>query len=106
MSDKTERVGVNEALFREVNERIDQLQGDLAVASTFDIVCECGTAACTERFRITRDEYRALREDARLFAVVRGHEQPDIERTVAERDAYLVVEKTDPEAVEAAEETA
>jgi hypothetical protein len=97
---------MNEALFREVNERIDQLQADLGSVNTFAIVCECGSAACTERFSITHDEYRALRENVRRFAVVPGHERPDVERTVERRTAYFVVEKTDPDAVEAAEQTA
>ena len=106
MSDQGERVGLNEALFREVNERIEGLQSDFGLTGTFEIVCECGTAACTERFAITREDYRALRENPRRFAVVPGHEMPELERTVAEGTAYLVVEKTDPDAVEAAEETA
>ncbi len=106
MSDRTERLGVNEALFREVNERIDRLQGDLAIVDAFDIVCECGVATCTERFSITTDEYRALRADVHQFAVVPGHERPEIERTVARHADYLVVVKTDPDAAEAAEETA
>ena len=100
------RIGQNEALFREVNERIEGLQSNLGIAGTFYVVCECGTAACTERFAITRADYLALRDDRRRFAVVPGHQAPEVERTVAERDGYLVVEKTDPEAVEAAEETA
>jgi hypothetical protein len=97
---------MNEALFREVNERIDQLQGDLGTVSSFEIVCECGVATCTERFSITNDEYRKVRADDLQFAVVPGHEQPDIERTVARHADYLVVLKTDPDAAEAAEETA
>jgi hypothetical protein len=106
VSDQTARIGLNEALFREVNERIDQLQGDLDSVDTFFIVCECGTAACTERFGITQDEYRTLRENDRRFAVVPGHERPDVERTVATHADYLVVEKTDPDAAEVAEKTA
>jgi hypothetical protein len=106
MSDRTERIGVNEALFREVNERIGRLQVDLGSPSTFDIVCECGMANCTERFQITSDEYRSLREDVHWFAVVPGHERPDLERIIERHAAYLVVEKTDPDAAEIAEETA
>jgi hypothetical protein len=100
------RIGQNEALFREVNERIEGLQNSLGVGGTFYVVCECGTAACTERFAITRADYLALRDDPRRFAVVPGHQAPEVERTVAERAGYLVVEKTDPEAVEAAEKDA
>jgi hypothetical protein len=106
MSDRTERIGVNEALFREVNERIEQLQVDAGVVNTFTIVCECGTLDCTERFLITSDEYRGLREDVHRFAVVPGHERPELERAVERRAAYTVVEKTDPDAAKAAEETA
>ena len=106
MSERTERIGRNEGLFREVNERIDQLQAGQDEPNTFEIVCECGRASCTERFPITHEEYRALREDVHLFAVVPGHERPDLERTIARWEHYLVVEKTDPDAAEAAEETA
>ena len=76
---------MNEALFREVNERIDKLHDDLGSGDNFEIVCECGAASCTERFAITNEAYRFLREDDRRFAVIPGHEQPDVERTVAAR---------------------
>ena len=97
---------MNEALFREVNERIDQLQDELGGGSSFEIVCECGNADCIERFPITDEAYESLRRDVHRFAVVPGHQLPDIERTVETHDAYLVVEKTDPDAARAAEETA
>ena len=97
---------MNEALFREVNERIDKLHDDLGSSGDFEIVCECGAASCTERFAITNDAYSYLREDVHRFAVIPGHERPDVERTVAERTGYLVVEKTDPDAAKAAEEMA
>jgi len=106
VSDRTERIGVNEALFREVNERIERLQADVESVDTFEIVCECGTADCTERFMITSDAYRALRSDVHRFAVVPGHERPELERTIERKADYLVVEKTDPDAADAAEEMA
>jgi hypothetical protein len=106
VSDRSERLGINEALFREVNERIDQLHGDLGGEDSFEIVCECGSAGCIERFLIMNDEYSVLRADVHRFAVVPGHERPEIERTIATHSSYLVVEKTDPDAAEAAEEMA
>jgi hypothetical protein len=106
VSDRSERIGMNEALFREVNERIEQLQTDAAGANTFKIVCECGALDCTERFLITSAEYHALRQDVHRFAIVPGHERPELERTIDEREGYNVVEKTDPDAAKAAEETA
>lgn len=106
MSDSSARIGVNEGLFREVNESIEQLHEELGPATAFEIVCECGRADCTERFSITVGEYRSVREDDRQFAVVPGHEKPEVERIVERHEGYLVVEKTDPDAAEAAEETA
>ena len=106
MRDRGTQVGVNEALFREVNERIDDLQGAIGRPETFEIVCECGDASCVERFRITAPEYDALRRDVHRFAVVPGHEVPGIERAVERHASYVVVEKTDPEAAEAAEKLA
>ena len=106
MSDRGARVGVNESLFREVNERIEDLQEQLGQAQSFDIVCECGDGQCMERFAITHGAYETLRSDDRRFAVVPGHELPELERTVERHERYLVVEKTDPDAVEAAENMA
>ena len=106
MSDRSERVGVNEALFREVNDRIDDLQENLGQARSFEIVCECGDASCVERFTITAPEYHALRRDVHRFAVLPGHVKPEIERAVERHPMYVVVEKTDPDAAQAAEEMA
>jgi hypothetical protein len=106
VSERGERVGVNEALFREVNDRIDDLQESLGHGASFEIVCECGDASCVERFAITSQEYDALRRDVHRFAVVPGHEIPEIERAVERHELYVVVEKTDPDAAEAAEEMA
>ena len=97
---------MNEALFREVNEHIEKLQDDLGAPSTFAIVCECGRTDCMERFPITNDEYRELRSGDLQFAVIPGHELPEVERIIATRDGYIVVVKTDPDAAEAAEKTA
>jgi hypothetical protein len=106
LSSQSERIGANEALFREVNERIDQLHDELGGASSFEIVCECGDASCIDRFVIANTDYQDLRRDVHRFAVVPGHERPDVERVVETRRAYLVVVKTDPDAARAAEEMA
>jgi len=106
VSDHTERIGMNEALFREVNEQIEKLQDDLGAPGTFAIVCECGRTDCMERFPITNEGYRELRSDGLQFAVIPGHELLEVEKVIATRDAYIIVVKTDPDAAAAAEETA
>jgi len=106
LSSQGERIGTNEALFREVNERIDQLHDELGGAKAFEIVCECGDSSCVERFTITSVDYEELRRDVHRFAVVPGHERPGIEQVVEKRKDYFVVEKTDRDAQRAAEELA
>jgi hypothetical protein len=95
MSSREERIALNEAAFREVNERIEDL------AETFDLktqpldfVCECGDAECMERLTMTRAEYEQLRSDAHQFAVHPGHEYPEVESVIARRKGYDVVVKS------------
>jgi hypothetical protein len=95
---REERVARNETLFREVNERIKQVNVALAIAEATDFLCECGDESCTLPISLTLAEYEAVRAEATHFAVVPGHVVPDIERVVAQNDRYLVVEKTDPDA--------
>jgi hypothetical protein len=48
------------------------------------------------------DSYRELREDPTLFAIVPGHELPDVEDVVEERDAYSIVRKHEGDPAEIA----
>jgi hypothetical protein len=94
MGAREERIGLNEAVFREVNERIENLAETFDLASEqLDLVCECGSADCVERVTMTHPEYDELRSDSQHFAVYPGHEIPDVERVVEQRKGYHVVEK-------------
>jgi hypothetical protein len=91
---REDRIGLNEAVFREVNERIEGLAETFDLMSApLDLVCECGEATCVERITMSHPEYEQLRSDAHLFAVYPGHEVPDIERVVDRQKSYYVVEK-------------
>lgn len=89
--DRTERIGRNEALFRQVNESI------LNVAPVdeplFEVVCECGATTCAEQFEIPVGEYESVRADPALFVLVRGHQAPDVEDVVEDEGTFLVVRK-------------
>jgi hypothetical protein len=99
------RLGANEALFREVNERVAEVAEQFIAGETpVNFNCECADRACAEQIPMTVGEYEALRKVETRFAVVPGHEVPDIERVVERHQAYLVVEKQDPEAKEVARE--
>jgi len=91
------RVGRNEALFREVNERIEELAvfHDFG-ASRFELVCECANLECAAVIDMTVSEYEAVRADGRRFLVApaESHVVADVERIVERFDRYWVVEKT------------
>lgn len=52
---------------------------------------------------MTIDEYRAVRSDPRTFAIVDGHEEPDVEHVVERTDRYTVVRKDPGEPARLAE---
>ena len=91
--DREQRLAENEVLFREVNERIEELQSGAWGASEIDFMCECADASCTSVLTLTHVEYEELRSNSRRFAVLPGHEVEDVERVVETHPRYLVVEK-------------
>ncbi len=94
MDEHDRRVGINETLFREVNERVRELEEGFGTPSgPLYFVCECGDAECTERIALTKQEYEDVRARGNHFALVPGHQIPQVERVVGETERYLVVEK-------------
>jgi hypothetical protein len=94
----------NEALFREVNERIED------VGTTFvpddqpmEFLCECDDRDCVEKVSATRAEYEAIRAVGTHFVVLPGHEDPGVEHVVHQTERFLVVEKVGEAAHEAEE---
>jgi hypothetical protein len=111
MDGRSERQARNEALFRSVNERIEELvdqtlEHHTEGASVWDFVCECHDRDCAERIPLTRTEYEAIRSDGRHFVVAPSPEHVDtsIESVVDMSTRYWVVEKIG-EPGEYAEET-
>jgi len=90
-------------MFRSVNERVEEVVQP-GPSEEIDFLCECGDAECTEKITLTRSEYEQVRSDAIQFAVVSGHEIPEIEQIVHRTDRFLVVSKH-PEEASIAEET-
>jgi hypothetical protein len=94
MASREERIGRNEAMFRQVNEQIEGLNETFAsLTDRMIIVCECGNADCIEQIEIGRSQYESLRSDPALFAVKPTHIAPDVEDVVAKREGYDVVAK-------------
>jgi hypothetical protein len=90
-SDSRER---NEALFREVNERIEDVSSAVAPdEQLMEFLCECDDTECAEKINASRAEYEAVRAVATHFIVAPGHEDPEIERVARRTERFLVVEK-------------
>jgi len=94
ISERERKVGLNEALFREVNERIERVSDALQIASErLGILCECGDISCMEQLEVPQAEFERIRQDATLFFVRNGHEDREAEDIVEHHDHYDVVRK-------------
>ncbi len=80
----------NQALIREVNERIEQLAEDAAHP---EFLCECVNTGCIETISLSIAEYESIRSSPVRFPVKPGHEFPDFERVVETNGHYAIVEK-------------
>jgi hypothetical protein len=106
MEERERRLGLNEAMFREVNERVEDINQTFAsVTGTFDIFCECGDMACTERITVPVDIYERVRGESTHFLLRAGHEDPTVESVVETFEVFVIVEKEGVEVERVAEET-
>ena len=95
----------NEALVREVNEKIERLDqateesGFADQEMAFEFLCECGQGgddegvACEERVEMTLHEYEDVRTQDDRFVVVPGHENDELEEVIRRTDRFVVVDK-------------
>lgn len=105
MDEREQRILANEILFREVNERIDELTDRTATLVETDYVCECGQPGCTGKITLTRQEYESVRSDGQRFVTLPGHETHDLESVLERHAGYQVVEKDTRESARAAEDS-
>jgi hypothetical protein len=92
--DLEERIGANEAVFREVNEGISRGQYPGEDDTPHGFRCECARLGCNQMVELTAREYERIRASSRRFLVAPGHEMPESEEVVERHDGYVVVEKT------------
>jgi hypothetical protein len=94
MSPREKRVVHNEALFREVNLRIAELEEGMFADDPLPLICECANTGCTTVLEVDSGTFRTVRENPRLFLVAPGHE-PEGETVVGRGAGYFIVEKED-----------
>ncbi len=94
MATSEKRLALNEALFRETNERLEErvrlFVGD---EELFGILCECASLDCGDRITLSKDEYAFVRSDPAQFVVRPGHTISDVEEVVLRNERYEVVRK-------------
>lgn len=86
----------NQALWREVNERMKAVNEAFEHAARFsEFLCECANRNCVEHVFMTLEEYERVRRVPTHFLVRPGerHVFPEVERVVEEHGGYVVVEK-------------
>jgi hypothetical protein len=103
---RAQRLAENEALAREVNERVGEVSESwLREDEPVEFVCECSLDECSDRIHLRMAEYRQVRTSPVRFAMLREHLVPEIEVVVGEAGDAVIVEKLGP-GQDVAEETA
>jgi hypothetical protein len=94
MDAREKRLAENEAIFRDINERIEEAAAwGGRDEHVFEFFCECSNTDCTLLLPMTLSEYERVRADPTQFVVAPGHELPEIEAVALRTDAYQVVRK-------------
>jgi hypothetical protein len=107
MTDTERRKAANEAVFRNVNERIEALQHSFALAEKepLQMICECDQLDCMERVAIGVEAYELIRSQPDQFIVSQGHVDPNVDEVIADTSGYLIVRKKEGDARDVAVET-
>jgi len=94
------RLAENEVILRQLNTEIKEFVLQDAPNEAFAkqplrFFCECSNFDCRERIPITAKEYDELHRGDKNFIIRPGHNTPEIENVVDDKDTYMVVEKHD-----------
>jgi hypothetical protein len=90
-----ERLGANEAVFREINEGIERGRWPGEEDAPTSFRCECARLGCAELVELSIRDYERIRSNPRRFIVLPSHERLEVEIVVERRPGYFVVEKLD-----------
>jgi hypothetical protein len=93
VDERERRMVENETLFREVNERINDVAGRHDDRVGYEYFCECANADCSFRVTLTPHEYEGVRSDPAQFFVLPQHHMPEIENVIEQHEQYWVVRK-------------
>jgi hypothetical protein len=96
MTHQEERMALNEARFREANERVGATARRLGMDQPIPFICECGRSDCMTIVRLLPRDYERIRSVATHFLYAHGHEEGmSHSRPVESLDGGVIVEKLD-----------
>jgi hypothetical protein len=84
----------NQIRFRDFNEWIkasNERLGNHRPKSEY--LCECSDLACRRPILLTPDQYESVRAHGAHFLIVLDHENPEVDRVLAQHEGYTVVAK-------------
>jgi hypothetical protein len=91
------RIAENEVRFRAINERLEADLRRLPLGGErLDFICECGHGDCTATVSLTIEEYERVRTEPTLFAMLPGHDIPDVEDVLTVTERYTIARKKPP----------
>lgn len=94
MDPREERLARNEALFRDVNERVREAAAAHGVGQhMYQFFCECSNVDCTFQLHATLAEYEAVRAHGSRFVVAPEHWLPEVETIAEKNERWWTVEK-------------
>jgi hypothetical protein len=95
MDERDERIAKNETVFRAANREIEHAEQEEGGGThrAIEVLCECGRPGCTGLISLTIAQYNDVHSQDDRFVVLRGHENPQLEKVVEERADYFVVDK-------------
>jgi hypothetical protein len=86
---RAERIYRTELDFRRINNALANELGE----GEGRFLCECASPACAEHLQLSADDLRVIHGDENLFAIVPGHEIPDLETVIEQTDGYAIIRK-------------
>jgi hypothetical protein len=87
------RLANNQALFRAINEEVENIAEAQTAPDPISFLCECARPDCASPIDLARAEYEAIRRHPTHFFVLNDHVFPEVENIVDDRGRYVVVEK-------------
>jgi|SRR5829696_838290 len=92
-TEREKRIALNEAMFRQANERAKDWEERHSEDEVELYFCECGKPDCHEKVNLREADYERVRSDSRRFVVVPSHEMPDVETVIEQNDGWAIIEK-------------